>query len=327
MLRFETFAYLVLGLTLSAGADVAYYPFDEGDDGFVRIAGTGSVETEWSNPIVGSGSLRITLAENTHEIKVASPVFAVKPWTVYRIDLFQNADRGVQARVQIQLRSGEEWHDVNPTNADGIRLFASLPETTQARIVISLHVPGKSLGRSALFDEITVNGQSQIKPENGHNLYWDPSFEVNPNPASEFGFWATKPETAEASKESPKSGQSCLRIVAKENTYVVFPTSNVRSDHLYLFRCWVRGQGTIHPGLHKLAPSDWGSMRLDTSVRIGWSGPAVGSVTLKPDEWQMVEILTAAESDGVVWLQPYFGFREGTLYIDDMELRAIGEAR
>jgi len=311
---------LLLLLAGPIGAEVVSYRFDDGLDGFVKLSGQGAVAHDTAAPLTGTASLRLDLAEGARELRVASPEFAVKPWTLYRLKVRQRADRGAQLVVGVQLDHGDGWRDASVFQGGEERLFGTLPDSSRARLLLTLRVPGQALGRSVTVDDVTLEECAPLVGEKGVNLYWDGSFEQS---LYDWSFWVHRPEKMVLSSSAPHGGRQCLHIETQENTYIVFPSVPVRPRRLYRLQYWVRGKGVIHPGLHKLAPKDWQSMRIDTARRVGRAHPIAGSVELREDAWQRVEIITPCESDRIVWFQPYFSLRQGSVDVDSVELRSV----
>ncbi len=309
-------------LAAPLGAQVASYQFESDLDDFAQIGGQGAVTRETAAPLAGTGSLSLELAAETRELRLASLGFAVQPGILYRVEMLRQADLGAQLLLGIELGREEEWFPGSFFATAGGGLFATLPDTNQARLVLTLRVPGQALGRSVLVDEISIQQQAPLIPESGPNLYWDGSFDH-----TTWGWvhWVQKPEVMELSDNNPHSGQHCLHIESEKRTYIVFPSVPVKPYRLYRLTYRVRGQGTIWPGLHKLAPKDWHSMRIDTAERVGWVTPRVGEVKLIEEFWQQVELLTACESEKIIWFQPYFSFSGGTVDVDSVEMKAVQE--
>lgn len=306
----------------AADAPTASFAFETHSEGFAAAGGRGTVR--WDKPTAPARDGRITLelAAKAREFRLASPAFAVRPWTIYRVTVQRTVDRGAMLEVLLRLKCGESWQEVRPTRAGGARLFGAWPGVTQAKVELVLRVPGRAIGRSARVRSVGVVEHARGVGRAGINLYWDGSFEREPSaPPCGWSFWVTQPEEVGYATRSPRHGRRCYRVRSKR-TYVVFASVPVRPGRLYRLRYWVRGTGAIYPGLHKLSPADRGAMRLDTAVRVGWASPAVGEVRLKRDAWQAVEILTFCEDARVAWFQPYFSLA-GTVEIDDVDLRAV----
>ena len=331
--RFQWLAAVLLGvlgtamLQAAAPLPVVQYTFIAGPEGFAMTGGKGTVTFKQQNPLTGRGSLRLELAADGSELKTASPEFAVQPWAIYRVRLRQQTDLGAQLDPQAELLANGKWQAIRLIKAsDGGWKFGTFPETQKARLLLTLTVPGKALGRTAIIEEISVAAAGTIQREDGINLYWDGSFEKREGTVpGEFGFWVKDPEKTEMSQDNPHSGRWCFKITGS-GTYPVLPTVPVQPERFYVIRFWARGTGTIYPGMHKLAPSDWGAMRLDTATRIGWAGPAGNGLNLKPDVWQVVEFYTPCEGPEVVWFQPYFVLNGGPVFLDDLEIRAVAAA-
>ncbi|HEY3418453.1 MAG TPA: hypothetical protein VGM23_16375 [Armatimonadota bacterium] len=318
-------ASLLLGLLLAApaAAQTARFTFTAGVDGFTRGAGSGTITQDTAAPLVvlGGGALKLEVAAGATELQVISPEFPIAPWMLYRLTFQQQVDTGVQLQVFLQYQAGKDWRSLFPIADPPGFLYATLPEGNKGRLQLILRVPGKSLGRAARVDNLLLQERGPLLRETGGNLYWDGAFERD-HSSGDFTFWGKQPEKTEFRHEHPREGRWYFHVQG-DGTYVVFPTLPVQPRRMYRWRCWVRGKGTIYPGLHKLAPIDWNSMRLDTAARVGWSAPLVDTITLKEDAWQSVEILAPCESEQVVWLQTYFAFRGEYVDIDNMEMRAI----
>jgi hypothetical protein len=311
-------AYLPLLLLAAAGWD-----FEDGLGGFSATDKGAELKLETAAPLRGKASLRIELATNRPEARATSPEFAVEPWTIYRVRIADRLERGVEVRNGAQLKCGEGWRDIGTTRLGDETLFATLPDTRQAKLELIVRVPGKAVGRSTTLDDIAVEKVAPIVREQGPNLYWDGSFEKAPTlPPDGWAFWVSQPRKVEFSTREPRTGRFCLRIEG-DNTYPVLPVIQVAPRRLYRLQYWVRGEGVIYPGLHKLAARRAGDIRLDTAVRVGWSGGRSSEVRLKPDAWQPVEVLAACEDEAVLWFQPLFVLRGGYVEVDDLVLHSL----
>jgi hypothetical protein len=302
---------------------VATYNFEQGLDGFTPAAAP-QVTQETAHPLVGAGALRLTLDEKARELKVTSPEFPVQPWTLYRVRIRQNTDLGALLRVGVELNAAEGWRPGSYyalPDGGGPGLFGTFPDSARGRLTLTLSVPDQALGRSSVVDEIRISQEAPLVKEAGINLYWDGGFELDKNDMS---YWVQEPKKMEVATDRPHSGLRCLHVES-DRTYVVFPYVPVQPLRLYRFRCWVRGTGTIYPGLHKLAPSDWLSMRADTAVRVGWASPLVQEIRLQADTWQQVELVTPCESDRIIWFNMVLTFAGGTMDVDDAELVSLAQ--
>jgi len=311
----------LLSAAACAAEPAARFAFEKGVGGFIAAGGRGTIR--WTKPDAPGqpGRLRLTLAEKAHQFRVASPAFAVRPWRIFRLVARHTVDRGVRLDVLVRLKCGATWREVRPTRVAGAGLFGVLPEATQAKVELLLSVPGRALGRSAAVESIAVTEHAP-GGGGGRNLYWDGSFEQEPNaPPCGWSFWVVQPQEVGYATRKPRHGRRCYRVRGTR-TIVVFGSVPVRPRRLYRLRYWVRGKGVVYPGLHKLAAGDRGTMHIHRAVRVGWGGPAVGEVRLRPDAWQAVEILTFCEDAAVTWFEPYFSL-VGTVEVDDVELRAV----
>ncbi|MHB9023928.1 MAG: hypothetical protein ACYC7E_07080 [Armatimonadota bacterium] len=318
-------ALLGLLLAVSAAAQTARFTFDTGVEGFTRSAGGGTLTLDTAAPLLmlGGGSLRLEVAEGSTELQVVSPEFPLKPWMLYRLTFHQRVDRGAHLQIFLQYGVDKDWRSINPVADPPGFLYATTPEATRGRLLIALRLPGKCLGRSAQIDQCLLVEREPLLREAGANLYWDGTFERNHGDTTEFSFWGKQPDKVEFRHDTPHEGRWYLHVEGK-GTYVVFPSLPVQPRRMYRWQCWVRGKGTIFPGMHKLAPTDWSTMRIDTAVRVGWIGALNDTIVLKEDGWQLVEIVAPCEGEQVVWLQPYFTFPHGEyIEIDNLEMRAI----
>lgn len=323
-MRYILLPLLAFALSPVCAQTVATYQFEQGLNGFA-CATPAQVTHETAHPLVGAGALRMTLPEKVGDLRVTSPEFPVQPWTLYRVRVRQNTDLGAEVRFGVEMNYGEGWRTgsyyVIP-DGSGTGLFGTFPDTTKARLFYTLLVPGQALGRSAVLDEIRVSQEKPLVKEAGANLYWDGGFEVD---KSDMSFWTREPKKVELSTDRPHGGRQCLHVES-DPTILVWTGEPVQPGRLYRFRCWVRGgPGEAAVGMHKLAPSDWQSMRADTAVRVGWGGPAGPNLKLQPDTWQLLEIVTPCESDRIVWFNAYLWFSGGWVDVDDAELVSIAE--
>ncbi len=311
-------AYLPLLLLAAAGWD-----FEDGLAGFSATDKGAEMKLETAAPLRGKASLRIELAANRPEARAASPEFPVEPWAIYRVKLASRLDRGVELRIGAQLKGADGWRDIGTTRLGDATLFATLPDTRHAKLELIVRVPGKAIGRSATLDDIHVEKVAPIVREQCPNLYWDGSFERAPTlPPDGWAFWVNQPKKVEFSTREPRTGRYCLRIEG-DNTYPVLPVVQVAPRRLYRLEYWVRGEGAIYPGLHKLATKKADDIRLDTALRVGWSSGRPSEVRLKPDAWQQVELIAACEDEAVLWFQPLFVLRGGYVEVDDLVLRSL----
>lgn len=313
-------AVLAASLGLAAPAPAATWQFEHDPEGFVRTAGNGEVLHETARPLEGAGSLRLVLAERAPELRVASAEFAVEPWKFYRVRTREAVDLGAQLRMDVQFQDAAGWRPGSVFRERDGGVFGTGPRAKRARLVLILTVPGKALGRSGVIDEVRIEQQGPVTRKKGRNLFWDGGFERD---QGDMTYWVTKPKLMAARTQRPREGRRCLHVEANR-TYLVFPSVPVEAGHLYRFRVWVRGSGVVWPGMHKLAPSDWDSMRVDTARRVGWAPATAAEVRLTGD-WQPVEIVTPCESHGIVWFQPYLTFGGGQVDLDQAELRSLGD--
>ncbi len=312
---------LALVLVRPAAGQLATWQFERGVDAFTQVAGAGEIAHETAAPLSGAGSLRLTLAEKASELRVVSPEFPVAPWSLYLLRLRRAGDLGTDLRLSVDFGTPTGWRPGSLFMTSGSTgLFGTFPESNRARLVLTLVVPGQALGRSVVLDEIRVQEQGPLIKESTPNLFWDGGFELA---RGDLTHWVTPPKVMEPRAERPRTGNRCLRVES-ERTYLVFPSVPVQPGRLYRFRAWVRGEGTVWPGLHKLAPSDWDGMRIDTAQRVGWAPPTVSEIVLT-EEWQAVEVVTPCESERIVWFQPYLTFSGGALDVDDAELCSLDE--
>jgi hypothetical protein len=311
-------ALLAASLGLAAPGEVATWSFEQGLDGFTQAGGTGQVLHETARPLQGAGSLRLVLAAAALELRAVSKEFAVEPWTLYRVHMRQAADLGTDLRLGVEFSGAAGWQSGSLFRERDGGLFGVGPHTSKARLVLTLTVPGQALGRSTLVDEIRIRQQGPLVREKGPNLLWDGGFELA---QGDMTHWVTKPKVMAVSTDRPREGRRCLHVEA-ERTYLVFPSIPVEAGHLYRFRLWVRGSGVLWPGLHKLAPTDWEAMRIDTAQRVGWASATVGEIKLTND-WQALEIVTPCESDRIVWFQPCLVFSGGQVDLDDASMNVL----
>jgi hypothetical protein len=301
----------------------AEWNFEAGLAGFSAAGKGAEVALETAAPLSGRASLRIEVAPDRHDARVTSPAFHVEPWAIYRVALASRLDRGVDLRIAAQLTADGGWRDIGATWRGAATLLATLPDTAKAKLELIVRVPGQALGRSATVDDVAVERIAPVVREKGPNLYWDGSFERAPTlPPDGWAFWVRQPAKVEFSTREPRSGRHCLRIEG-DNTYPVLPVVQVKPRHLYRLRYWVRGEGAIYPGLHKLAPKRADDIRLATAARVGWSGGRPSEVRLKPDAWQVVEVIAACEDASVLWFQPLFVLRGGYVEVDDLALQSL----
>ena len=329
----RNFLPLLLALTLSPtfAQTVATYNFEQGLDGWTSPT-PAQLTRETDHPLLGAGSLRLTLPDKTPEVHAVSPPFPVSPWTLYRLRLRQNTDLGAELGVSLELNSGSGGTGVSPVSpwlpasfysfpdSGGAGLFGTFPDSTQARLTLTLRVPGQALGRSSVVDEIRLTQESPLVKATGPNLYWDGGFEQSTNDMSN---WGEAPKKMEASTDRPRSGLRCLHVESDKWTYVVFPSVPVQPLRLYHFRCWVRGTGAVYPGLHKIGTQDYASIMTNIMPRVGYAAPPVSEVRLQPDEWQPIDIETPCESDRILWFNVFLTFPGGKLDIDDAELTSV----
>ncbi len=311
-----------LSLTPALAQTMATYQFEQGLDGFT-CATPAQLTHETAHPLIGGGALRLTLPEKVGELRVTSPEFPVQAWTLYRVRLRQNTDLGAQVRFGVELNTPDGWRPGSYyalPDAGGTGLFGTFPDSTKGRLTYTLVVPGMALGRSSVLDEIRVSQEAPLVKEAGINLYWDGGFELDKGDVT---YWVNEPKKMEIGADRPHGGKRYLHVESGKSTYVVFPSVPVQPLRLYRFRVWVRGTGALYPGLHRLAPTDWLTMRIDTAARVGWSGPLVSEVRLQPDAWQQVELVTPCESDRIIWLNAYMSFSGGWIDVDDAELISI----
>ena len=125
-----------------------------------------------------------------------------------------------------------------------------------------------------VIDEIRIRQHGLLIRKKSPNLFWDGGFELDQGDVT---WWVTKPKVMETRTERPHQGQRFLHVET-DRTYLVFPSIPVQAKQLYRFRVWVRGSGTVWPGLHKLAPSDWDTMSVHTAQRrrLGFSDESRG---------------------------------------------------
>jgi hypothetical protein len=247
-----------------------------------------------------------------------SPEFPVAPWNLYRRRLHQSGDPGTDLRLAVEFQTPGGWQPGSVYRERDGGIFGTGPQHMRARLVLTLVVPGQAVGRGGMIDDVSVQPQSPLVREKGQNLLWDGGFELD---RGDMTYWVTKPKIMDISTQGPRGGHRCLHIES-DRTYLVFPSIPVQAGRLYRFRVWVRGSGVVWPGLHKLAPSDWDSMRIDTAQRVGWADPLVAEIKLTND-WQKVEIRTPCESERIVWFQPLLTFAGGQIDMDDAELNSM----
>ncbi|HEY3396063.1 MAG TPA: hypothetical protein VGM19_00240 [Armatimonadota bacterium] len=312
---------LIASALTAAGAQVTAFSFDRDLQGFTSPA-PDQMTMETAHPLTGAGSLRLTLPQQVAQVSATSPAFLVQPWTIYRVTLRQSTDRGAEVRFAVEFNTPGGWRPgsyyVFP-DGGGSGLFGAFPDSTQARLTFTLLVPGQALGRSTLLDDLRIAPDVMMVKEAGRNLYWDGGFEQT---KQDITFWTREPKTVALAAARPHGGRSYLHVES-EPTILVLPYVPVQPGRLYRFRAWVRGPGTVSLGLHKLAPSDWGAMRLDTARRVAWAGAAVNEYRLQPDTWQQLEMETPCESDRIVWFNAYLWFSGGWLDLDDAELVSV----
>lgn len=317
------FLLTALSVSPALAQTVATYNFEQGLDGFTPDTAP-QVIHETAHPLLGAGALRLTLDEKTRELKVTSPEFPVQPWTLYRVRLRQNTDLGAHLRIGVEFNAGQAWRPGSYypfPDGGGPGLFGTFPDSNRGRLTLTLVVPGQALGRSSVVDDLRISQEGPLIKEQGINLYWDGGFELD---RCDISYWVQEPKKMEVLTDRPHSGLRYLHVES-ERTYVVFPYVPVQPLRLYRFRCWVRGTGVVYPGLHKLAPSDWLSMRADTAVRVGWASPLVQEIRLDPEQWQLVELVTPCESDRIIWFNMVLTFSGGTLDVDDAELVSVAQ--
>jgi len=311
-------AVLAASLGLASPGEVAVWQFEHGLDGFSRAGGSGQVLHETAHPLQGAGSLRLVLAQRASELRVVSPEFPVEPWNLYRIRVRQAGDLGTDLRLDVEFHGPAGWQPGSTFREPCGAIFGAGPRCDRARLALILTVPGQALGRSALIDEIRIQQQEPMIKTKSPNLLWDGGFELD---QGDMTYWVTKPKVMAARPERPREGQRCLHVEA-DRTYLVFPSIPVQAGRLYRFRVWVRGSGVVWPGLHKLAPSDWDSMRVDTAQRVGWAPPTAAEIKLTHD-WHPVEIIAPCESRRIVWFQPYLTFSGGQVDLDDAQMNSL----
>jgi hypothetical protein len=270
--------------------------------------------------------LRLTLDEKAREMKVTSPEFPVQPWTLYRVRLRQNTDLGANLIIGIELNAPDGgWRKASyylVPDAGGMGLFGTFPDSAKARLSLTLQVPGKALGRASVVDDIRILRETALIKETGLNLFWDGGFELT---NGDMSHWVYQPQKFETSTNRPRNGKRCFHVESDKWTYVVFPYVPVQPHRLYRFRCYVRGKGAVYPGMHKIGTQDYASIATNIMPRVGWAWPLVETVTLKPDEWQPVELLTPCESDRILWFNVILTFPGSVLDVDDVELVSLAQ--
>lgn len=319
MIRFASAALLCLLLCGLALAEDITYGFEAETDGFTVLSGKGAVTRDVAAPLAGTGSLRVALDAGAAEVRVASPAFAVKPWTVYRLADKRTVPAGMSVQPMIQFADGDKWRDVTPTvDGDGCA-FGTLPATQKARVTYYVRAGEKPTDRFILLDAVTITVKAEMVKEAGKNLFTDPSLEAATAalPAG-WDTWVNKPEKAELGTANAHDGKQYLRVTGT-TVYLALPYLEVKPNRLYRIRFWVRGEGLIYFGLHKLTEN--------RVTRIGWSPAVVNEATLKPDTWQRVEFVVATENSAVRWLNPYMNMKgAATLEIDDLEAVTLDDA-
>jgi hypothetical protein len=324
--------YLLLALALApATAQAATtFNFEQDLDGFTSPT-PAQLTRETDHALLGAGSLRLTLPEKVDEVHAISPEFSVSSWTLYHVALRQETALGAQLQVGLELNatpaSGapETWRPASYLllpGAGGGGLFGTFPDSVKARLTLTLRVPGPALGRSAVVDEIRITPHAPLIKEAGVNLYWDGGFELDTN---DMTFWGGPPQKMEVSTDRPHGGSRCLQVEADRWTAVVFPSVPVQPRRLYRFSCWVRGTGAVHPGLHKLGTQDYANVTTSVMPRLAWAGSQEDPLRLQPDRWQRIEILTACESDRILWFNAYLVTQGGNLEVDDAELVSLAQ--
>jgi len=319
-----TLTLLLVGSGIAC-AQVAMFDFEKSEHGFTRVDGAGTVERVTESPLAGVASLKLTVSDNAPNFQVVSPEFTVEPWMIYGLTWQRRAGRGAYPDLQVELKQGDRWINTRPVEEGSVFVWGTTPGSETARIRLIVRVPGPAIDRSVTVDDIVVREHRPIVKESGPNLYWDGSFELGAAaPPAGWSFWVKQPDKTELVGENPRTGKRCFRITG-DGPYPVLPSVPMKPYRFYRLTFWVRGKGVIHPGMHKLAPKDWDSMRIDTSIRVAWAGASVDTVQLKQDEWQQVEYLTPCESDRVVWFQPYFVLRGEYVDVDDVEMKSLTE--
>ncbi len=277
--------------------------------------------------VVAEGEdLRLRLAEDAVDGKAVSAPFPLAPASIYQMTLVFSIDRGVLLAplLQVQAKGQGAWLDIPPTRTtDGWRL-ATLPETRLARLVLHLRIPGQALGRTSTISRCRLEKLEPLKGENGPNAFWDGSFEKSPDYTGELAFWSGNPALVEVRSGDAADGERYLHIERGESHYVVFPSLPVKLLRLYRFRCLLRGEGAVFPGLHKLGTSLPDAIMFDNSSRIGGGVILTPRLELAPDRWQQIEILAPIESPDILAVQPYFAFSHAPFVeIDAISLEAI----
>ncbi len=317
---------LVVGVVAGAAwADVVSYAFDADVAGFTVIAGKGALTRETAAPLAGAGSLRCALDEGVAEVRFASPAFAVKPWTIYRLSDKRNVPAGMTLLAMAQFAEGDGWRDVTLTiDGDGWT-FGTLPAVQRARLVYVARAE-KATDRFVTMDTISVAEHSAMMKERGTNLFSDPSLEAATKaPPAGWDTWVNAPEKTEIGARDAHHGKQYYRVTGN-TVYLVLPVLTVQPNRLYRIRFWVRGEGQIYFGLHKLAPKTPKTPDLANVTRAGWSAATPNGLLLKPDTWQPVEMLVATDSESIRWLNPYMNMKGTcTIEIDDLEAVTIDD--
>ena len=288
------------------------FDFETGGPAFQMTEGKGRITLEKAKPLHGTASLRIDVDPQSPSVKAVSPSFAIDPFEIYAIEWTPRTDVGTDVWVSLIFQTLGRQYEYRATRIDGNhRLAATFPDVKSAKLAITVTIPGKTLGRTVVLDDIRVTPVGRLKAEASGNLMFNGSFETpEAFPPPLWEFWG-QPGVYAPCRDNPKEGNLCLEVT--KAGIVVPPVMAVKPYCLYHLTYWVRGKGTIYPGLHKLS--------LD--ARIGWAAALQKEVVLDARKWQLVEFVTACESPAVDSFNPYFGFRGEVLYIDDVRVNKI----